>query len=62
MIVTQVSLFGLIMTLELELEIPTILTENCSFGSSSKSLIIGTLPQSLWPSAEGANVSSSVVL
>ena len=60
MIVTQVSAFMPIMTLGFETLV--IRTENSSFGSSSRSLMIGTLPQSLWPSEEGSNVTMNVVV
>ena len=60
MIATQLSLLGPIMILGLETLV--ILIENCSFGSSSISLTIDTLPQTLCPSSEIANVSISVAL
>ena len=60
MIVTQVSAFIPIMMPGFETLV--ILTENCSFGSSSRSSMIGTLPQILWPSEEGSNVTMNVVV
>ena len=60
MIVTQVSAFMPIMTLGFETLV--ICTENSSFGSSIRSSMIGTLPQSLRSSEEGSNVTMNVVV